>query len=69
MKFSWPGNKNTTPKTLPSIPAGDYNHAIHIDHPGAPSLLEQYLDSQPRIPKVGGPPRQTAPGNKEGKIE
>jgi hypothetical protein len=24
--------------------AGDYNHALHVDHPDAPSLLDQYLD-------------------------
>jgi hypothetical protein len=23
--------------------AGDYNHALHVDHPDAPSLLEQYV--------------------------
>jgi hypothetical protein len=53
----------------PPAPAGDYNHAIHVDHPDAPSLLEQYLDSKPHAPKLGGAPRQTAPGNAEGKIE
>ncbi len=25
------------------IAAGDYNHALHVDHPEAPSLMEQYL--------------------------
>lgn len=25
-------------------PAGDYNHALHVDHPDAPSLLEQYVE-------------------------
>jgi hypothetical protein len=53
----------------PPIPAGDYNHALHIDHPSAPSLLEQYLDSHPVGPRLGGAPRQTARGNKEGKDE
>jgi hypothetical protein len=53
----------------PPAPAGDYNQAIHVDLPGAPSLLEQYLDVQPRAPKLGGAPRQTAPGNEEGKID
>jgi hypothetical protein len=45
--------------------AGDYNHALHADHPEAPSLLEQYLD-KPQ-PKVGGAPKQTepAPDDKE----
>jgi hypothetical protein len=50
-------------------PAGDYVHALHVDHPGAPSLLQQYLDSQPRSPKLGGAPKQTAPGDEEGKDE
>jgi hypothetical protein len=39
--------------------AGDYDHALHVDHPEAPSLLEQYLD-KPQ-PKVGGSPKQTEP--------
>jgi len=51
----------------PPVAAGDYNDALHVDHPSAPSLLEQYLDSKPSQPKVGGPPKQTAPGNEEGK--
>jgi amino acid transporter len=53
----------------PPAPAGDYNHALHVDHPDAPSLLEQYLDNNPRAPRIGGAPRQTAAGNEEGKIE
>lgn len=39
--------------------AGDYDHALHVDHPEAPSLLEQYLD-KPQ-PKLGGSPKQTEP--------
>jgi hypothetical protein len=38
-------------------PAGDYDHALHVDHPEAPSLLEQYLDKPE--PKLGGVPRET----------
>jgi hypothetical protein len=53
----------------PPVHAGDYNHALHVDSPGAPSLLEQYLDSTPLQPKLGGAPKQTAPGNEEGKVE
>jgi hypothetical protein len=53
----------------PPPPAGDYNHALHVDHPNAPSMLEQYLGNQPRHPKLGGPPLQTVPGNAEGKVE
>ena len=51
----------------PPAVAGDYNEALHVDHPDAPSLLEQYLDQKPATPKVGGAPRQTAPGDEEGK--
>jgi len=53
----------------PPVPAGDYNHALHVDHPDAPSLLEQYLGGAKGMPKLGGAPLQTAPGNAEGKIE
>jgi hypothetical protein len=49
------------------VPAGEYEGALHIDHPDAPSLLEQYLDSKPGGPKLGGAPRETSPGNEEGK--
>ena len=44
----------------PPVAAGDYDHAIHVDHPAAPSLLAQYLENQPRPePRVGGQPKQT----------
>ena len=43
------------------VPAGNYDHAIHIDHPDAPSLLERYLE--PIVePRLGGHPMETAPG-------
>jgi amino acid transporter len=51
----------------PPAPAGDYDHALHSDHPDAPSLLQQYLDNQKQEPRLGGAPKQTAPGNEEGK--
>jgi hypothetical protein len=41
------------------VKAGDYDHALHVDHPEAPSLLEQYL-KKPE-PKIGGSPNQTEP--------
>jgi hypothetical protein len=43
-------------REVPAV-AGDYNHALHVDHPDAPSLLEQYL-VKPE-PKVGGAPNET----------
>jgi hypothetical protein len=52
-----PGRYETAP-----APAGDYDHALHVDHPEAPSLLVQYLQSQaPAEPRLGGQPKETAP--------
>ncbi|HEY1408818.1 MAG TPA: hypothetical protein VF434_07755, partial [Promineifilum sp.] len=28
------------------VVAGDYDHALHVDHPEAPSILEPYLNRQ-----------------------
>ncbi len=43
------------------IPAGDYDHAVHSDHPEAPSFLQNYLDNEPKPePKLGGAPKETA---------
>jgi hypothetical protein len=56
------------PVTSPRpFPAGDYDHALHVDHPEAPSLLQQYLDRASRQPKLGGAPKQTSPANEEGR--
>jgi hypothetical protein len=43
------------------VPAGDYDHALHVDHPEAPSLLTPYLQSQSE-PRLGGKPMETEPG-------
>jgi len=51
----------------PPVAAGDYDHALHTDHPEAPSFLQQYLDSQPKSPKLGGAPKETAPADEEEK--
>jgi len=40
------------------VMAGDYDHALHVDHPEAPSLLDQYIDHP--APKLGGAPNETA---------
>jgi hypothetical protein len=40
--------------------AGEYDQALHVDHPDAPSLLAQYLEAQPiPEPRVGGQPKET----------
>jgi hypothetical protein len=41
----------------PPAPAGDYDHALHVDQPEAPSLLEQYLNTAE--PRLGGAPKET----------
>ena len=45
------------------VVAGDYDHALHVDHPEAPSLLEQYLDKPE--PKLGGAPKETVSAQKD----
>jgi hypothetical protein len=45
--------------------AGEYDHALHVDHPDAASFLEQYLDNKPKVPTAGGAPKETAPGEEE----
>jgi hypothetical protein len=47
-------------ETAPT-PAGEYDEALHIDHPEAPSLLAQYLEP-PTEPRLGGKPNETASG-------
>ncbi len=41
------------------VVAGDYDHALHVDHPEAPSFLEAYLQDEPEAPRLGGAPKQT----------
>jgi hypothetical protein len=40
--------------------ARDYDHALYVDHPEAPSLLDQYIADEPAEPRLGGAPKQTA---------
>ncbi|OGN92622.1 MAG: hypothetical protein A2Z71_06975 [Chloroflexi bacterium RBG_13_50_21] len=49
----------------PPAPAGDYDVAIHSEHPDTPSLLEQYLKDNPEEPRLGGKPKETSPGEDE----
>ena len=51
----------------PPIPAGEYDEAVHSDHPEAPSLLADYLEKEEK-PKVGGKPKETAPGDDPNKL-
>jgi hypothetical protein len=44
----------------PPPPSGDYDHALHVDHPEAASFLDQYI-AKP-LPRLGGAPKQTEPG-------
>jgi Amino acid permease len=56
--FGWFGLHHPAQLESP-VPAGDYDHALHVDHPEAPSLLQQYLNDQPKAPKLGGSPKET----------
>ncbi len=45
----------------PPKPAGDYDDALHVDHPDAPSFFDQYLQGlEAPEPRLGGQPKQTA---------
>ncbi len=41
--------------------AGDYDHALHIDHPEAPSILAQYLEGENASPTNTEPPPSPPP--------
>jgi hypothetical protein len=43
------------------VEAGTYDHALHVDHPDAPSFLEQYLPENHEAVPVPNP----NPGNTE----
>ena len=52
------------PSRLEPVPmvAGDYDHALHVDHPEAPSFMDAYLSASkpPAEPHLGGAPNETA---------
>ena len=39
--------------------AGDYDHALHLDRPDAPSFLTEYIKDEPAEPRLGGAPQVT----------
>jgi amino acid transporter len=44
------------------VPAGDYDDAVHADHPGAPSFLEPFLNAEPKPePPSASDPEETPP--------
>jgi hypothetical protein len=52
----------------PPVPAGEFETAMN--HEETETFLDQYLTSKPkRIPKLGGAPKETAPGDEEGHKE
>jgi hypothetical protein len=52
------GIRRSVREELPA-PAGDYDHALHVDHPEARSFLDQYLEVNAPEPRLGGKPKQT----------
>jgi hypothetical protein len=49
----------------PPIPAGDYDASTHSEDSDIPSILEQYLKDNPEEPRLGGKPKETAPGDED----
>jgi hypothetical protein len=43
------------------VPAGDYDHALHVDHPEAPSFLDKYLNDAENEPELEGSPQIAHP--------
>ncbi len=50
----------------PPLPAGEYDEALHVDHPDAPSFIDEYLEAHAREPRLGGPPKETTATDEEG---
>ncbi len=46
------------------VSAGDYDHALHVDDPSAPSILLKYLDPEPKAPQA---PNQDSQDEREPK--
>jgi hypothetical protein len=59
--FEWFGVRRPVRYEPRPAPARDYDHAIHIDHPEAPSLLDGYLASPVRAISLGLKPNGGKP--------
>jgi len=49
----------------PPLAAGEYDEAMHVEHPGTRSVLEEYMHAHPSEPKLGGPPKETPSTDEE----
>ncbi|HEX9091046.1 MAG TPA: hypothetical protein VF831_06125, partial [Anaerolineales bacterium] len=49
----------------PPAPAGEYDEAVNSEDEDIPSLLEQYLKDKKEEPRLGGKPKETAPGDED----
>ncbi len=58
--YGWFGVRRPVGYEMPA-PAGDYDDALHIDHPEARSFIERYLEQNAPDPRLGGSPKQTLP--------
>jgi hypothetical protein len=57
--FEWFGVRRPVRYEPVPVAAGDYDHAVHSDHPDAPSLLAEYIKDEPAEPRLGGAPQVT----------
>jgi hypothetical protein len=58
--FGWFGVRRPVGYQMP-VPAGDYDEALHVDHPEARSFIDRYLEQNAPDPRLGGSPKQTLP--------
>jgi hypothetical protein len=64
--FEWFGVRRPLRYEPVPVAAGDYDHALHVDHPEAPSILAPYLNpppaaTQPAAPAAGDTPSPAEP--------
>lgn len=58
--FGWFGVRRPIGYDRP-VPAGEYDDALHVDHPEARSFIDRYLEQNAPDPRLGGSPKQTMP--------